>query len=453
MTPEEEKKDAGRELTDQGSLAQAPAENAAPEEEKKPNYWLLSLVLIFLLLAGGGYYALTGMRQAAQELAGGAEYDRLSANSSIYDGGAAAARNGDYFPLDEEAARAQVVGRAAGPGPASGRLNPALARTREELAADAAGPRAAPAADEAAPAYPGTPGSAPGGQAVMAERLQARASFAGGTPGAGSSKGRFAGAEGPVRAFQGGSAAAGRASNQRETKAAAPNKAGRGSVMESLRSAFRAAFYGARLSSQDSARNWTARSFDAAPEAGTAIQYDDKMRAKLDKVNPDAVPGFLREQEVSAAEAKRLAVSEVGKPKLDSEGTEAALAADQEYQAKKLAGEFSGSMLNGLFAGVSGTGSEGLQGRGGSGGSGEPGGADVSVENFADPEETQSLVDAELQDYIDTNGFGAECGCTAEAPCCCVPGAGSAGVEDGSLLWAGPDSGDFSTGGDGLAFA
>jgi hypothetical protein len=137
MPSDEEKEAAGQEkaenetaeqeLVDQGSAGlepegEATEEEAAagePEEEeeveetaagkKEKKFWLLSLGLILLLLAGGGFYAVTGMRQAAHKLGGGSDYEQLSANSSIYDGGAGAARNADYFPLDEDAARAQVV--------------------------------------------------------------------------------------------------------------------------------------------------------------------------------------------------------------------------------------------------------------------------------------------------------------------------------------------------------
>ncbi|MEK7722660.1 MAG: hypothetical protein AAB359_09765, partial [Elusimicrobiota bacterium] len=322
------------------------------EEKKKENYWRLFLCLVLVLLAGGGYYALTGMRQAAHKLAGGADYDQLSANSSIYDGGSGVAENGDYFPLDEEAARAQAVG-----GAKSDRVNSPLIRTREELVADASGkrPSQAVAVKEEEELFSAeSSGAAPGGQVAMSEKLQIRASLSGGAAGTKDAKNPPSSSAGATGAFQGNGVVAGKASGQRETNAGIPKKSGRGSVVESLKSAFRASFYGARLSSQDSAKGWIAKSFDGTAEAATAIEYDDKMRSKLDKINPDAIPGFLREQDVSVAEAKRLTASDVAKPKMDIEGTKEALAADENYQNKKLANEFSGSMINGLFAGFSG---------------------------------------------------------------------------------------------------
>jgi len=441
MPSEEEKEAAGHGIVDQGSCAQAPlspdgAEPGGPEageEEKKRNYWWLSLGLMFLLLAGGGYYALTGMRQSANKLAGGSDYDQLSANSSVYDGGSAAVKNGNYFPLDEEAARAQTV-----PGGRSGRLNTSLVRARGELAADAsrAGPGGAASVQTAE--YPPSAENAarsPAASGGMAEKLQARA-FRSGGPGEKPSKSSSPAVT--IAPLQGGAAAVAiRASEQRETKGADPKQAGRGSVMESLKGAFKATFYGARLSSHDSAKTWIARSFDGAPEATTAIQYEEKMRTQLDKVNPDSIPGFLREQDVNAAEAKSLETPDVAKPKIDKEDTKEALAEDKKYQARKLANDFSGSMLNGLFAGISGTGS--------------PGNGD-NPDEYADPDAPADLNGAGL--FNTGSGNGEECGCSAEAPCCCMPPGGFGDPEtDNFDLWAGPDTGDFSMSGDGYAFA
>jgi len=470
MPSDEEKETAGQEkaenetaeqeLVDLGSAGAEPEAGAAeqesaeePEEEetaagkKEKKFWLLSLGLILLLLVGGGFYAVTGMRQAAHKLGGGSDYDQLSANSSIYDGGAGAARNADYFPLDEDAARAQAAKAAGG-----GRINAALIRTQAELVAEANGKRveqgAAAAQEEASSEERAAGTSAPAGQAAMAEKLQARASLSGGAMGSRSAKGSQAASAGGTGAFQGNGTVVGRATAQRETKSSTPKGAGRGSVMEGLKSAFKASFYGARLSSQDSAKGWIARSFDGTAEATTAIEYEDKMRSKLDKVNPDSIPGFLREQDVSAAEAKTLTTSEVAKPKMDKEGTKEALAEDKAYQAKKLAKDFSGSMINGLFAGLNGDGpTDDDKGgptdddKGGPGGD-DPGDMDLF---FADPDDVQEITDGELQEWVDTNGFGGECGCTEEAPCCCLPnsGAGDAGAGDANI-WAGPDVGDFS---------
>jgi len=236
---------------------------------------------------------------------------------------------------------------------------------------------------------------------AMAEKLKARASFTAGR--GGQSKGQAIARN--TSAFEGAGALTGRASVQGETAKGSPRQGGKGGVMESLKGAFRATFYGARLSSQDSARGWVARAFDGSADAETAIEYDEKMRSKLDRVNPDSIPGFLRDQDVSSAEAKRLAVNDPGKPKLDKDGTYDALQADKDYQKKKLASDFGSSMLNGMFAGLNGGSSD----------------KDRDSRAFSDPGDEETLDSLALGDFLQSTGNGEECGCSANAPCCCLP--------------------------------
>ncbi len=463
MSSEEEKGTAGHEpagnevpepeLTDLGSSAQAaepggadlmPGEND-PRDKKEKKFWLISLAVTLFVLAGVGFFAMTGMRQAAHKLGGGSDYDQLSANSSIYDGGAGAAKNKDYFPLDEEAARKEAVY-----GANSGRLNSALVRSQEELVAAANGESRAPEAggqDEGEKAAAAAGSAAPGraGGTAMAARLSVKAGFGGGARGSGA-KSLSAGS---AEAFAGSGSAVGKASYQRETKQGLPRQAGKGSVMQALKGAFKATFYGARLSSQDSAKSWIAKSFDGTTEAETAIEYDDKMRSKLDKVNPDGIPNFLKDLDVSADDAKRLTTSDVGKPRLDKDGTKSALDEDKKYQAQKLAQDFSGSMINGIFGGISGAGAPD-SGGGGLEGAGPDGGGPPGATVFSDPNSDPDLYSITQDEVVDTYGNGEECGCTAAAPCCCLPqnSAGGAGISDGGTLWAGPDSGDFPSVGD-----
>ena len=250
----------------------------------------------------------------------------------------------------------------------------------------------------------------------MARKLQARAFLSSG-PGAARSKGAAPAAG--VVAF-GNRTAVGQAAVQRDTAAAKPKQAERGSVMNALKGTFKASFYGARLASHDAAKNWDAKTFDGSPEATTAIEYDDKMRASLDRINPGSIPNFLREQEVSVAEAKRLSDSAVAKPELNKEATKESLANSKDVQRKKMISGLTDGMLNGLFAGVSGTGSDG------GGGEEEGGGGGPGV--YAAPEDTEELRDIEMQEWVDTYGFGESCGCTEAAPCCCLNNMGGAGI-------------------------
>ncbi|OGR78001.1 MAG: hypothetical protein A2X32_11855 [Elusimicrobia bacterium GWC2_64_44] len=420
MSAEEEKEQPGQEIGAEpapeepgiiadpmaGADAAAEAEAEAREtgaEKKEKRFWPAALALMLLVLAGGGYYALTGLDDTAHKLGGGSDYDRLSANSDVYDGTAGrGAKNSDFFPLDEEGAR-QAAYKAEGDAKLD-RMNPAVIRGKGQLAAEAsvsAGSPDIPQPLEDVHESKGVPREEPQ-EGGMAEKLKGKAYFAAG-PGGKRSKGQSVG--GNTAAFEGTGALAGRASLQRETSQAKPRQAGKGGVMDSLKGAFRATFYGARLSSQDSARSWVSRAFDATPEAGTAIEYDEKMRSKLDRVNPDSIPSFLRDQDVNSAEAKRLATSEPGKPKLDKEGTYEALQKDKGYQQQKLASDFGNSMLNGMFAGISGTG----------------GGNQPDPEVFSDPEDQNDFNSLGLGEYLESQGNGEECGCSAGSPCCCLP--------------------------------
>lgn len=428
MHSDQEKKQDG--LKDRGSASagnhaagpEVPGAPATGAEKKERKFWPLALGLILFVLGGGGFYALTGLKDTAHKLGGGSEYDQLAANHSIYSGKAGSHQQLDVFAGGEGGGEA---GDAAAAGEA-GRLNPALAREKGELVSGSGGGSASGAgwqqggggsepADKAAPQAAQRAGS-------MAQKLQLKSGLSSG-PGGSKSKG----AAGSAAAFEGSGTLVGKGSVQRETKDKSPKKAGKGSILESLKGSFKASLYGARLSSQDSARGWISRAFDATEEASTTIEYDEKVKSKLDRVNPGAIPGFLRDQEVSAAEAKRLADSKVSKPKLDKDGTKEALEEDKDYQQQKMAGDFASGMLNGLFAGVSGTGTANTP--------------PVSSEeddrlnpdplwdpvdtqgfgSFANPEDTQAVVEDELADWVNTNGYGAECGCTEAAPCCCMP--------------------------------
>ena len=125
-------------------------------------------------------------------------------------------------------------------------------------------------------------------------------------------------------------------------------------MLDSLKGSFRASLYGARLSSQDSAKSWISRTFDATPDYETAVQYDDNMRAKLDKVNPNSIPKFLREQDISAAEAKTLAASDVVKPEIevDKDASKEAHENDASEKKKKTTADMTSGVVNSMFSGL-----------------------------------------------------------------------------------------------------
>ena len=144
----------------------------------------------------------------------------------------------------------------------------------------------------------------------MSAKLQASSSLSG-TGGRASSK---TSGQAGTAAFEESGAVTAVSSQQSRLNAAAPKRGGGSGVLESLKGAFRASIYGARIASADSAKGWIARSFDATPEATTTIQYEENMRSKLDVVNPNSIPQFLREQDISAGGARTLSTSKVSNP-------------------------------------------------------------------------------------------------------------------------------------------
>ncbi|HAT72451.1 MAG TPA: hypothetical protein DCS63_06520 [Elusimicrobia bacterium] len=400
------------------------AAEASPAGGRARTYWRLSLAFIFLFLAGGGYYALSTMGDAAHKLVAGGNYNQLSANSAVYSEAAALRKSDNFFPQDELGPAVLETAGASGAG--AGELkDPAGGR---KLSASSGG--AGTAAGSGVQAEEDGREVVSGAQAALAAgtfsaRLQARASLA--AAGSGGQASRTSGAR-ETEAFGAGAPAAGRPSAQRETNAAAARKGGVAGVLDSLKGAFSASFYGARIASHDSARSWLARSFDATPEASSAIEYEEKMRARLDRLNPDSIPKFLREQDVSAAEARTLAASEVGKPQVDVKGTKEALKNDKDYQSGKLAQDMAAGAINpigNLFSG----------GKTGGGGN-EEAADDRGGAAFVAPEDEPAYGQAQLDEYIAANGYGEVCGCTKAAPCCCLP----PNVSDGA-------TGDFSLSG------
>ncbi|HNW44224.1 MAG TPA: hypothetical protein PKI19_06945 [Elusimicrobiales bacterium] len=309
----------------------------------KKTYWWLPFACVFLFLMAGGYYAISAMRQSAQKLVGGDNYAQVTADSAVYSSGDASARNAEFIteeeqPPAEAAAAAEAV---------KDRVPGALLAAKDLPAASRDGAPVITAA-AAAPEDGERGRQGPKGQSAptsMAARLEAR-NFSARAAGAPGSK---TGVQSKAVAFKEGGAVAAVSAEGKNLKAAAPKTGGSAGILESLKGAFRASVYGARTASQDSAKGWVARSFDANPEVSTTLQYSEQMKADLDSVNPNSIPDFLREQDLSADGAKKLAASAVSMPGVDRATSKAAA---EEY-AKEHPGEglFSG-MMNSMFKGM-----------------------------------------------------------------------------------------------------
>ena len=205
---------------------------------------------------------------------------------------------------------------------------------------------------------------------------------------------------------------AGRPSVQRETGAGAPRKAAPGGVLNALKGAFRASLYGARIASKDSARHWMARTFDAAGDVNTSLEYDEKVKASLDRIDPNSIPKFLRDQDITASDAKSLGVAEVGKPKMDVEGTKEALKNDKDYQSRKMMQDMASAAMNplGNFVGAN-------TGRATTPSQEEASEEDRNVTGFSSPEDEAAFRELSLQEYMDTSDNW----CCPDAQCCCLP--------------------------------
>ena len=408
-----------------------------PGREELRRYKWAGMVLVLCFLAAGGGVAWVAMRNAAFRLSGAASYPWPSADGS-YSG----------------------FGARSGAGPGAG----AEESVDGEAASAAAG---APVLKTALSSIPGSGGSVSGAAAPVQRGFSVKRGkkYAQGYPDpsgsgvsgsvdgfpAGGSADRLKGAAaarnagGSARA--GGGAASARVVNSGANRSSGAAGGARNSVMEALRSAFKANIYGARLASQDAARMWTSKTFDATRDSSLSLEYSENLKAKLDRVNPDSIPDYLRAQNLDATNARSLGVSKVGDPFLDREGTKEALREDKDYQRDKLTRDFMAAVFDplGPFGGV------GAKFNPSSGGSSfrtsgpselrttapeERSGPELPIpeeksagaasgrgggSSFSDPETERELKEIVQEDLVDSGDFGGECGCTAENPCCCLP--------------------------------
>lgn len=88
-------------------------------------------------------------------------------------------------------------------------------------------------------------------------------------------------------------------------------------AMGLLKSTFKTTVMAARDASNDTARAWTSKSFDYTPDIKQTIEYDENLRASLDRINPNSIPAFLKDPALDPESMKSLKVSEV--PGLSSE--------------------------------------------------------------------------------------------------------------------------------------
>ncbi len=131
------------------------------------------------------------------------------------------------------------------------------------------------------------------------------------------------------------------------------------SALEALKGAWKASLYGARLSSQDAAKSWTARAFDSSPEAESSLQYSQKMKSKLDTLNPNAIPKYLKEQNIEMDALSSVNPSEVPEFDKDNSKKEEEMNASKEMR-EKLAQQISGGLFNSMYGGQPSSGEDSI---------------------------------------------------------------------------------------------
>lgn len=391
----------------------------AKNSEKRSGglFWLVP-VAAFLVV--GGLIAVVSMRDAAEKLVGRPQAGGMSSGSGL---GVASRGSGlagsDFFSSEEdisgdalaayERQRLAVEDRLYDKG-SSGKV------TAFQQGGAADGQAGGGEGQAGGRGYSGAGSS--GGRGPM-PRLASKISSGKGS-GQGAAKSSLGAAGVSSFGARAGKPATVTGSSQADMKGGA-SRSGAGGVIDSLRSAWRGSVMGAREASNDAARSMLARSFDGSPSSERlSLQYDENMKKALDVVDPNSIPKFLRDQDLSSDRAAKYAVPEITGAKVNREGTEKALEADKDYQAKKALAAMDKGMLNSMFSGVANT--NGLAPESPSALDAGDGGDD-GVGLMSTPEDQQWFEDLQADEWTDMGnmGCGEECGCSCAAPCCCLP--------------------------------
>ncbi|KAF0127269.1 MAG: hypothetical protein FD154_416 [Elusimicrobia bacterium] len=321
------------------------------EEKKKEKslgglFWLLP-VAAFLVV--GGLVAFISMRDAAGKLVGRPQAGDLSSSgvaAAGRGGGSVAAHN--FFSSDENIPDDALASYDSHRTAIEDRLyeKPSAGRVTAFSGGGAGSADAGAGPDAEAK----TPVSRSGGASGPASRLSAGLSPARGAGGA-SAKSSLGAAGSSSFGGQGNRpAVVASASGETGAKRGAARSGG-GGVIESLRSAWRGSVGGARDASNDAARSLLARSFDgSASSERLSLQYDEKMKKELDLIDPNSIPQFLRDQDLSADRASAYEVPDIKNVKVDKKGTEDALKEDKKFQ--DALATMSQGILNPMFSGL-----------------------------------------------------------------------------------------------------
>ena len=380
------------------------------------NWWWLQLAFLFVFLIGGGFYAFINMNKEAHKLVGGDKYADMSA-SQMYNSRVSTTKRGFFLSRKKNLSdNGDSVGKGSPTLSASARLE------KRKLSAASSEVAGAPGNDidedyETEDLIDEETSAARG---HLSDGLRKRLAIKkdrvfSSKDGKGKTSGNFlAASKGDVSLKENEETTA------KKGRAVATKKT---SVMQSLKKTWKMGIYGARDASRDAAKNWIARAFDNVSPSRYSLEYSEDVKINLDRINPNSIPGYLRDMDMSKSSAKSLGINDVNSLSLDEDGTQEALDKDVKYQASKLANNASDGMLNSLFSGMNfGGGSptnNDIGDYGDEGDEGDEGPTDRNLPEPVDPEDPPDLFGEEVMDF--GGDCGEECGCTCEAACCCLP--------------------------------
>lgn len=306
----------------------------SPSPKTGGSWWWLQIFFVFLFLLGGGIYVWLGANRAAHRLTGRDSRDFLSDSRMYKSEGNLSPGAYGVFPPDDSDEYPSGQDIPSGLIPPMGGLKKSITSRGRDLQSRGS------ATDDSAGKAPSAAGRK-GGQAPAMHAKQALPGMRGrrgGTAGQGVGLKRILiGPDGRQEAVLRTGAADG----------ASGRKGGTGSVLDSLKTAWKMTFRGARDASRDTAHNWIARGFDFVPESDTAMDYPENVKKSLDRIDPNSIPHYLRDQSLSMAAAKSLRASEVGQPVEDED----AMLKDPKYIAMKAAEKITQGLMNPLMFG------------------------------------------------------------------------------------------------------
>ncbi len=290
-------------------------------------YWKAQLLLLLIFLFGFGFLAYFLLGRQAHKLVGGDSYSELSRNS-FGENKSIVRKLLSYFSSNEEAVEPEKRDSAFAFGSESGEVSPAVNQSNSQ---------AQTAASSEGPVYQGSQAS------MSSSKLASSLGSSLASASSGKSKTELSNFTEGGRNKALGVTAAEKASF---SKGVYGQK--KVSALDALKGAWKASLYGARLSSQDAAKSWTAKAFDSSPDAEMSLKYDENMKAKLDKLNPNAIPKYLKDQNIEMEALDSAKPSEVPDFTEDNGKKEKELNAEKEMK-EKLAQQLAGGMFNSMY--------------------------------------------------------------------------------------------------------